>query len=103
MATKPLLLSAFNAKRLKEGWTRIAELSDFQAFTNFVNYSGNPNHERFGSYVMKQVMEVYPEVQKQAGPEAPNRGPITFFLHESVIHTSLRCMHNTLVIIIVWT
>ncbi len=103
MAAKPLLLSAFNAKRLKEGWTRIAELSDFQAFTNFVNYSGNPNHERFGSYVMKQVKEVYPEVQKQAGPEAPNRGPITFFLDESVNQKFLSLWKKAEDFVLVWS
>lgn len=103
MAAKPLLLPAFNAKRLKEGWNRIAELSDFSAFTNFVNYSANENHARFGSYVMKQVKEVYLEVQKQAGPDAPNQGKIVIFLDEGVDQKFVSLFKTTEDIVLVWS
>lgn len=103
MAAKPLLLSAFNAKRLKDGWTRVAELSDFQSFTNFVNYSGNANHIRFGSHVMSQVKQAYPEVQKQAGPEAPYQGPVTIFLDESVNQKFVSLLKTAEDVVLVWS
>ncbi|MFD1559654.1 hypothetical protein ACFSHT_29115 [Paraburkholderia silviterrae] len=103
MAAKTLRLSAFNAKRLQEGWTRIAELSDFSAFTNFVNYSANENHARFGSFVMKQVKDIYLEVQKQAGPEARNPGPIAFILDEGVNQKFVSLVKTTEDTVLLWS
>src|SRR5215470_240005 len=103
MAAKTLRLSAFNAKRLQEGWTRIAELGDFSAFTNFVNYSGNENHARFGAFVMKQVKDVYLEVQKQAGPEARNTGPIVICLDEGVNQKFVSLVKTTEDTVLLWS
>lgn len=103
MAAKRLLSSAFNARRLKDGWTRIDELSDFQAFSNFVNYSGNENHKRFGSYVMTQVRQAYPEVQKEAGPEALNQDPIAIFLDESVNQKFVSLLKTAEDVVFVWS
>ena len=103
MVVKRLLSSDFNAKRLKDGWTRIAELSDFQAFTNFVNYSGNANHRRFGSYVMEQVKKAYPEVQNEAGPEALNQGLIAVFLDESGNQKFVSLLKTAENLVLVWS
>ena len=54
----------FNQRRIKEGWTRVAAYTDFQWFSNFVIYSGNANHQRFGLYAMEQVKKFYPEVER---------------------------------------
>jgi hypothetical protein len=83
MVAKRLGLAEYNARKLREGWNRIDELADFPAFTNFVNYSANANHQRFGEHVMAQVKSAYLEVQKEAGPQAPQQGPIVFYLDES--------------------
>ena len=82
MAARRMLASDFNQRRVKDSWTRIAELEDFQAFTNFVNYTGNVNHQRFGPFVMTQVKKSYPEVEQEAGLDAPRRAPVVIFLDE---------------------
>jgi len=83
MAAKRMIASDFDQRRVKDGWARLAALGDFQAFTNFVNYSGNVNHQRFGSHIMTLVKKAYGEVEKEAGPEALNRGPVEIFLDEA--------------------
>src|SRR5687768_1691170 len=103
MVAKRLRLAEYNAKRIREGWNRIAELSDFPAFTNFVNYGGNVNHQRFGEHVMAQVKKAYPEVQKEAGPQAPQQGPITFYLDESASQKFVSLWKTTEDLVIVWT
>lgn len=55
MVAQPLFLSAFDERRLTDGWTRVTELSDFKAFRSFDNFSGDASHKRFGSHVMNQV------------------------------------------------
>src|SRR4030095_16933027 len=103
MAARRMLASDFDAKRVKDGWIPIAELSDFQAFTNFVNYSGNDNHKRFGSFVMAQVKKAYPEVQREAGPEAPDQGPITLFLHEGGNQKFVSLLKKSENVVLVWS
>jgi hypothetical protein len=102
MVAKRLLTSAFDARRLKDGWTRVTEFSDFPSFTNFVNYSGNVNHKRFGSYVMAQVKSAYLEIEKQAGPEVLNQGPVTFFLDESASQKFVSLVKSAEDTVFVW-
>jgi len=95
---RSLTVSDFNARRLKDGWTRVAEFNNFQAFSNFVNYSGNANHKRFGPYAMAQVKKFYPEVAKEAGP-----GPFVIFLDEGASQKFVSLSKTAEDLVLVWS
>lgn len=82
MTARRLSTAAFNERRTREGWTRVAAYREFQAFSNFVKYAGNTDHERFGPFAMAQVKKFYPEIEREAGPGAPQQGSIAIFLDE---------------------
>jgi hypothetical protein len=103
MAAKRMLASDFNQRRVKDGWTRVAELSDFQAFTNFVNYTGNANHQRFGPFVMTQVKKFYPEVEQEADLNAPQRAPIAIFLDEAASQKFVSLYKPSDDVVFVWS
>ena len=90
MPARRSLIADFNQRRAKEGWTRLVEYNDFQQFTNFVTYTGDTYHKKFGPDAMAQVKKFYPEVEQVAGPEAPKRGPISISLDESASQNSFR-------------
>ena len=95
-------LSDFNDRRVEEGWTRVAELNDFQAFSKLVNYSGNTDHKRFGPYVMAQV-KTYPELEAEAGPGAPKRGTIAIFLDEGASQKFVSLSRKADDVVLVWS
>ncbi|WP_144138310.1 hypothetical protein [Paraburkholderia sp. BCC1884] len=80
MPAKPYSIADFNRRRDNEGWTRIAAYPDFQKLTNFVNYSSNPEHVKFGAHAMAQVKKFYPEIEREGGPGAQKPGPIAIWL-----------------------
>ena len=93
----------FNQRRIKEGWTRVAAYTDFQGFSNFVIYSGNANHQRFGQYAMKQVKKFYPEVEREAGPGAPQQGVIAIFLDEGASQNFVSLTKDADDIVLTWS
>jgi hypothetical protein len=103
MPARRSLIADFNQRRAKEGWTRLVEYSDFQQFTNFVNYTGNTYHQKFGPYAMDQVKKFYPEVEREAGPEAPKRGPISISLDEDASRNFVSVSKISEDIVFTWT
>src|SRR5262245_7425962 len=99
MTARRLLTSDFNERRPKDGWTRVAEFNDFQAFSNFVNYSGNANHKRFGPYAMTQVKKFYPEVAKEAGLA----GKFAIFLDEGASQKFVSLSKTADGLVLVWS
>jgi hypothetical protein len=82
MPAKRSSIADFERRRITESWTRVATYTEFQKFSNFVNYSGNAENKRFGPYAMAQVKKFYPEVEREAGPGAPERGAIVIYLDQ---------------------
>jgi hypothetical protein len=103
MAPRRLLTSDFNARRLKDGWTRVADLNDFQAFANFVNYPGNASHKRFGPYAMAQVKKFYPEVEEEAGKGASRPGQFAIFLDEGASQKFVSLSGTEDDVVLVWS
>ena len=82
MTAKRSSIAEFQKRRTREGWTLVAEYANFQGLANFKRYTGDKAHARFGPYAMGQVEKFYPEVEREAGPAAPNQGPVAIFLDE---------------------
>jgi hypothetical protein len=99
MPSRRSLTSDFNQRRLREGWTRVAELKDFAAFSNFVNYEGNASHKRFGTSAMAQVKKFYPEVEG----EAAKPGLFTIFLDEGATQNFVSLSRTADDVVVVWT
>ena len=103
MPARRSLIADFNQRRAKEGWTRLVEYNDFQQFTNFVTYTGDTYHKKFGPDAMAQVKKFYPEVEQVAGPEAPKRGPISISLDESASQNFVSVSKISEDIVFIWT
>ncbi len=103
MAPRRSNKSDFNRKRLNEGWIRIAELDDFQKFSNFVNYSGDANHKRFGPYAMAQVKKFFLEVDKEANSGGAKPGSLAIFLDESKSQFFVSLSRSTDDLVFVWS
>lgn len=103
MPAKRSSIADFNRRRDHEGWTRVAAYANFQGFTNFVNYSGNKDHERFGAYAMTQVKKFYPEVEREAGPGAPDGGPIAIWLDEGASQNFVSLSKEAEGIVLTWS
>lgn len=99
MAPKRWMSADFNSRRQKEGWTRVEELSDFQAFANFTNYTGNASHKRFGTFVMAQVKKASPEIEREARAAG---GAIALFLDEGAAQNFVSLASKANDVVLVW-
>ncbi len=102
MTAKRYTTSDFNQKRLKESWTRVAEFDDFQEFSNFVNYSKNEHHMRFGKYAMVQVKKFSPEVEKEAA-SGTKPEQLAIFLDEGTTQNFVSLHKKKDNLVLVWS
>ncbi len=103
MAAKRYTTSDFDLKQRKEGWTRVAEFDDIQMFLNFVNYTGNEYHKRFGKYAMNQVKKFHLEVDKEANSGGARPEPFAIFLDEGATQKFVSLSRKSDNLVLVWT